>query len=1041
MPAKAQRLRLRLFVEGVELPCISAQVVSAPNSPVMASIQIPPLAEGTRFLPRSLVHLFFYDFYEEENLAIQHTGSSVTKAPGPTAYEQAQQQKVSDDIPYATEAADFQNQHYKVLFVGELMGFAWTKGATNRSLVLQCQDLSNYWDYAYQYSNTNLFGPGYKAIFSGASTNLFTDLLTSPGQIAKQLILSPSTRYPAMKGLLGGLIHLLEAMGGSYYTEKKYAGQNIFFSLAELRLHITQLITAYDQDPTAQRLLSGGYDSLFGRTIGNLGDQASFRKILSKLSSVIFHETYGQPCPRYVPGTDGTVSGFVRKKLLSLEGVGALGFSAIDMVDSLESVIASIASYDSEEKPTDVRERITFAMDRARSNNSQIAAVQKLCHENARKAGVFKGQATSKSVAQLCDQVGRSFNVAASALGKAIALQRGGKIPNSKTATGTASLKQLDAAVEELNKIPELEANVTPPKEAVPAQLQQQIFRPDVWFSAPPRCNVLFPDQYTSLNYNRSFMMEPTRLLLKTHDEFFGEDILFDSFYFAPKALTLKKDSNKLQAILRNDILDHELFTGIIPVFEKMGELNIFAARSGVVDGKLPKVGMAQRAANFLYFKYRFAARTMQVTARFNPYVACGFPGLIIDKYADLDTLRLHESLKKSLPEGQNIPQTLPSLLGTHFLANFTDVAHQVDQSNGTTTLNCSYARQAEESVEFLGAKQEEILARQVKGSEATRTTTVAALFPPHIGQQGPNKGRIISVVPVTQKYQASSLDSANKLPLFGGKKDKKTGQMATEVAIGIAGLASDFGPEVEVLAGDPNIVVSFNAYEITETKRRVAKETVYLPPEEYIRPGWYGACWHPSKISEVYYKFFNTGAITEATQVSNGALDSVGSKQSSLVTNDASETLAAAAAGGDELDTLRDQLLLLSQTKDSNIQQAVSLLVLSYSVLRHAGYDADQFIRSYTWRPIATLLDMFGSSDLAFSTDGTKVVRGIEGFHSRAFGQFSNLFGLTTPDIESIVGIKRNSPVAEKVDTRKRKQQAVLDYVAVLKLSKGILG
>jgi hypothetical protein len=84
-------------------------------------------------------------------------------------------------------------------------------------------------------------------------------------------------QYPKLKGLLGGLVHLLEAIGGSYYYDKKFAGQNIFFSLAELRLHITQMITAYENDPTASPAQRGnGYDGLFGRTLGNLGSRSLF---------------------------------------------------------------------------------------------------------------------------------------------------------------------------------------------------------------------------------------------------------------------------------------------------------------------------------------------------------------------------------------------------------------------------------------------------------------------------------------------------------------------------------------------------------------------------------------------------------------------------------------------------------------------------------------------------------------------------------------------------------------------------------------------
>ena len=60
MSASAKRLKLRLFLEGIEVPVIAARVESAPNSPGVCSIQVPPVAAGTELLPRTLVHLFFF---------------------------------------------------------------------------------------------------------------------------------------------------------------------------------------------------------------------------------------------------------------------------------------------------------------------------------------------------------------------------------------------------------------------------------------------------------------------------------------------------------------------------------------------------------------------------------------------------------------------------------------------------------------------------------------------------------------------------------------------------------------------------------------------------------------------------------------------------------------------------------------------------------------------------------------------------------------------------------------------------------------------
>jgi hypothetical protein len=599
-------VKIRLFVEGVEIPCISATVQSAPNSPLVCSLQVLPLAEGTRFLPRSIIHLFFIDEFEAEvpNIRTTEKGRKVAS----TTFERVKERESkATDVEVESDVNDHRLQHYKLLFVGELMGFAWSKSPRSRSLVLQCSDLSNYWDYAYQHNNTDLFGPGYKAMFSGGATNLFTDFLSSPGEIASKILQTPSTRYPNLKGLLGGIVHLLEAIGGSYYYDKKYAGQNLFFSIAELRLHITQMITAYDKDPTSAALMGGGYDALFGRSLGSLGDQVSFRTVVNKLVSFIFHETYAQPCPKFSPGSGSTVSGFTRKKasdypemagaMVLADGVLELARTTLDLIES----------------------------DKAEAGKQSInlRTAKTSCERVSRAVRSTKGPAASvaKQIASALAVTSSQLGIAAGGLSPA-SFEGIPSAPNHK-----AARTALEKIVSVLSPLKRLEVNTNNNKEAVPASLKQQIFRPDVWFSAPPRCNVLFPDHYLQLNFNRSFMAEPTRLMLKTHDEFFGEDELFDNFYFAPKALTVKAEANTLRNILQNDVMDHELFTGILPVFEKMGEFNIFAAKSGVVNGKVGKVGAAQRATNFLYFKYRFAARQMQVACRFIPYIACGFPG------------------------------------------------------------------------------------------------------------------------------------------------------------------------------------------------------------------------------------------------------------------------------------------------------------------------------------------------------------------------------------------------------------------------------
>lgn len=1094
MTARVQRLKLRLFVEGVEMPCIAATIQSQPNSPMTASIQIPPLVEATRFLPRSLVHLYFLDFYEEENPGVRRSGSSLATAPGPTVAQQDKDRAKAGEITNEQVLDDARAQKYKLLFVGDLMGFQWTKNAVNRSVVLQCADPSNYWDYALQFNNTDLFGPGIKATFSGGSTNKFTDILSTPGEQVTRVLMTPSQRYPKLQGLLGGIIHLLETMGGYYVGEKKVAGQNVFFTLAELRLHITQMITAYDRDQTSRKLMGGKGGGLFGRSIGNLGDQASFRKIVNMLASYIFHETYGQPCPRYVPGTGGTVSGISRKRLKDIKtGTGvpfaSLAASADGLADFLNDALTNLELAGANVPPADdVKGRALYEKQRRGDFVSLLSLSQKQCNTLAAKANSL----ARGTYAAAGHRVSALFKAAGMACGKSITAAKreftpGGirvpvtveentvravVVPVERNSSNRGDVQASSAddytttyvkekkktvryvtlpptksnqgigtsvkeAVEALRKIPDIEAAVSGSNGAIPAQLKQQILRPDVWFSAPPRCNVIFPDQYSTLSYSRQFMQEPTRLMLKTNDEFFGEDMLFDHFYFAPKAITLKSEKNTLQAVLKGDLMDHELFTGILPVFEKMGEFAIFAARSGMVNGKTPKIGLAQRSTNFLYFKYRFAARQLQVTGKFNPYLAVGFPGLVVDKYVDLATLKLHTDLLKSQPNPSGMPSPAAlDLMGTHFLANFTELTHQIDQSQGTTAINCSYARQVEEKSEFLGSVQSEVSVKKKTGNVAKVKTVVASVFPPKVNSQGPNFGRIVSVTDVTQAHHGGDFETSEALPVFASNRDKKTKQLSLKAPVGFARHASFYGDKIVEMVGDPLLIVTFRAYEVWEEKSQTKIEKVDLPPEEYIRPGWYGDCWHPSNISEVYYDFFDIGAITEPQQVHNYNTEK---PEGAFTASDAGKILDSAET--DPVKFAQDQLLALSLVKGATIQQAVAHIVLTYSIVRQAGFDTNEFIRGYTWRPIASMVDMFGSSDLQLDPTGNSVVNGVEGFHSRAFGPFDDLFGLVTPEIESVVGIKRGTAPAEHADTRKRKYQAALDYIAQLRLSRAMLG
>lgn len=1070
--AFAQRIRIRLFLEGIELPVISASTTAAANSPAACSIQMPPLVEGTRLLPRTLVHIFFLDAYEASNPFVLDSGVAgkvaSTDQTNPTddvekteATANSEAGEKSPENITTIKAApcgdispkEWSNRRYKLFFGGEVVGFTWTKTPMNRSLVLQCEDWSNYWDYAYQWSNTGIFGPGQKAIFSGGATNLFTDFLTSKGSMLTAILLKGKCNtFPKLQGLAAGVVRLIEAIGGSYYVPtgvkglKKFAGQNVFFSISELRLHITQMITAFETDPTSKKLLSRqGYGGMFNRTLGGLGEQVSIRKAITAITKVMFHETYPQPCPYYKPGTGTDPQGTRRVRISQDKRWSFFARQSAVIAKNLDSIRTSVG----EMKSQPVLAQRSFS-------KSVRASMKGYKDKIDGQLTLLRQSLPTLKQRSAPDMLVSIYTLAIKALKDASRATSNWR-PGGKDYWTKLFESKLDEAITQLRRVPNLTVALGNLKERTPARLVQQILRPDIWFGSPPRCNVLFPEMYEQISYQRMFLQEPTRFLLKTNNEFFGEDFLFDKFYFAPQAGSLKKDQAQLRDVLRNDILDHELFTGILPVYEKMGEFNVFAARSNrELQGKVVKVSYAQRSANFLYFKHRFNARQFQLSGRFNPYVAVGFPGLIIDKWLDrgvAERIRnIREEFLSENPEASNalLPKYSAELIGANFLANFAEVTHQVSQEQlrGHTMIRCTYARLADEDTEFLniGSKVQQVQKRQE--GEAVRTTNVAALFAPELYSLGPNQGRIVSALDVTDKFVSTAgrttattadiLTAGQELPVYFGGARRAGGNKLQDFFAPVGRVVTplnDFPTNqvkaiTEFFGIQADTELFFRAYAVKEEVPRYKLEEVDIPAEELIRPGWYGDIWSPGKIGEVYRDFLGIGSITEPTTI----LDGKGN-----VAGQASENFKRAveeAQTSEDVDWAVDDLpIVVSLGEGSTIGQAAEFLNLTYSYVKQADLDADEFIRAYTWRPIATLIDMFGTEDLEFTEDGSSVANegAIEGFHSRAFGPYEDVFGLVTPEIETVLGIKRGSTTAQRADTRKRKLERVLKFSTAL--------
>ena len=280
--AIGHKLQLRLFLEGIEVPVIGAQVQCIPNAPIAASIQVIATDNALLLLPRTVVHLFFYDFVD-----------ATSPLPGSPLND-----------PGSLGAQKLEDEQYKLIFMGEVQGISFAKSAGNRSAILSCVDFSNYWDTTYQYNfKGDLVAGRQQANLAGANTNYLKSPLGHGTGTVGKLLRSRSVNFPQLKGLMAGIIRTLEAIGGSYYGSNTFRGANDFCALAELRLKLLQQVAAPEGDTSSLRLFSRKeFSEWIDNRIGQLGRLVTFRGLIQLIQRFIYHDMYPQPAPLFVEG-------------------------------------------------------------------------------------------------------------------------------------------------------------------------------------------------------------------------------------------------------------------------------------------------------------------------------------------------------------------------------------------------------------------------------------------------------------------------------------------------------------------------------------------------------------------------------------------------------------------------------------------------------------------------------------------------------------------------------------------------------------------
>lgn len=1150
--AIGQRLSLRCFLEGIEVPIIAASLSIQMDAPASCQIQLPATDAILKLKPRTLVHVFYYDLWDGPSDAISLTDREIseeqvattqevnaeqgdnrewTPGAGSTGLNSPNMQAIGSDTtntengvtenttgwspyrnntggqnagPIVGSSPDGETKatvgtedptKWKLYFCGEVTAIQFSKSAQSRSVTLSCMDNSIYWDTCYQYKvNTASLNGNGQANFVGAGTSLFDTFFSEDTATIVNVVQSNPVSQPDLTGLLAGVVALLERVGGVYRRgNQNFKGVNDFFTIAELRLKLVYQITAASEDFSSQRVFSRRAFHFWGRRqAGRLGQICSFREILNLLNKFIFHNVAPNPIALYEsPYTEERTR--VRTGAVQLSETDR-GRRAVAEIDSLISAYSNLASNM-----------------RAADGLSGVGAFVAAGRGQLRRL---------RSLSSLLRSIGAGYTNAL----VVIAAQHGGTAKNqleiySESAKVVASnacdavVRNLQAARERFTGEQRNFRRTTTSTHHLGNRLNSQIIRPDIYFVSPPRCNVLFPELYSQVQYQRAYMQEVTRMRLTVSDEIFGEDMLLNNCYYAPDVAVVgarrqsqlgrgarrsgssdaSSDRTLSHAAYSRRIMDHELYVGVIPMFERMNEVNIYGNRTDTITQRGARIPYVARAVNHQFFKHRFQPRTISVTGKFNPSAVCGFPALVLDKHMNSEDTRLvtegyftqdffeqlweagradaaaandDEQVDMQFFQQQIMLEdawnTLRRVTPTQYLGLLAQLTHTISQNSGQTSYAMQYARTHNENEELLGANNVRV-ARRAGGGSPERVTVIAATSAPSTGMIGPYHGIITEVEPVNR---------SGEFLLFGTYSAERPRRQQTRVTVESAQTARDHGPEVVVLEGDPDKVVTFHAYRIKERIDRWSADTVDVPLEDFIRPPWMSDIWRNDRIGAAYNQFFGTGSITDPMTVAGGGgesipeasttndvegldLNSSARNESNTITGTETGSTSNTDIPGDSgVDSINSGAAAQGDTIQSsltsiNVERAVNLLTRIYSSLKHQGLDVHEFIRAYVWRPVATITDILGSDDLEIDEEG-RVTAGTEGFHSRAFGRgdmgenLRNLFDPNDDEIKTLLGIRSDNDrdnVLNRLDKRAAKAEIVMQYVTELWQSKGLLG
>lgn len=269
----AKKIGLKVYLEGVAIPCYRAMVQTSIGAPAIATIDCPPAEE-------------FFDRYEESPAGSGNFVQKLGVQPRTLVHIFYEDSEDPDDVP-------------RLLFEGEFVRFEYSKTASSRSLRMVARDVSNILSSIYVRYYSDFFTP------YGNLMSIFTGQATADKPNAESLRLS---LIGMGTGLNPEVMNAIQSDPNGFGIASalkdivtKALGTNTFFSGFNDRTKVKDKIVTL-ADTTSRLLLDATQlASLVQQNLSNLKESATVWDLYSMLMSMVFYFPVPVAAAPYLP--------------------------------------------------------------------------------------------------------------------------------------------------------------------------------------------------------------------------------------------------------------------------------------------------------------------------------------------------------------------------------------------------------------------------------------------------------------------------------------------------------------------------------------------------------------------------------------------------------------------------------------------------------------------------------------------------------------------------------------------------------------------